>query len=1042
MTALDDAITSSAPQFAAPAIYVDWVEAPPTEGSLPVENLRNMSDMLTGEFKVSHSFDDGLADPVTMTGSNDASGTLTAGLNGREGVVLGAAPTTIGALTGTNAYTSSTVDIPLPVGKIIGDYVLAIGVINVTPGQTVDEVWELNPGRSWDFLADVSDDNYRIFVYGQHNFSGMDPASFDVSANVPNAVWATVGVRASAPDGYRLRWKISNIQTNVAPASVTAHTLGTVAVNKGYAFAFMGANGGLTYTNTGAASTHLQAQTANSSVVMQQSAYTAIPASYTFSVTSSAATATASYVTFAVEPFERPRMTPTKFWSPFNKDSPVYGFDRDTAPVQLDFNVSTATGITPTTLFNGVMNDVTMKAGADVELTAVSETRIKLNRSLTLPMVFGRREGCTVDWLATWLLARGDRFIGPAPGPFSRYWAPLYGSVHAAQDSALGYNYALYYDTTTVTNPYGVQYPQEVDGPFHSAMFACVQDKYIQEIVLDAVDLYSVTTHPSPWVAETYPPDRIGQDQFSLTEASGRISFWVRGDAHASSPSIGFGGDIWSYRLTLQDKTGVNLGRVWASIDNSRNLNVQMGTQSTSFSTIAFGLSLPTDGNWHFYSIAWSWFDGTAKVMRDGTTSTSSYWATNGNNGTTGWYNTDADVYAAGGKISNTVRSRMPMSDVCIESGYEVYTDNFAGVWPTSPYPSFTATARPTNQSIQAVGGTTPVNAWDTIASLAQSVMAMYRCDETDNFEFLPPTYFGESAQLVSSAVVDTDVNAQDLDVHTDSSKSRNVVTVIFSDTKVDTGYSACMTLTQSTEIPRGVSTLTFTLDETIAEIHGASAPYDPWWTLTNLTSAQVTAGTSPNNAHWMSVNSKTDGSGTVVSVTSVTAKIVSYTSSTVTLRFTNKLPASAWLVNNYQGDNTLPFMKILGYVVRTADGYIIERDSGSIGTRRERSLETEVEWVQDRVVAQRVASEMVTMLARPRSQVQVLVQGDPRRTPGQLVTLSDAQGTQADGTWRVMSIDHNGDGPEYTQTLELVYVPPVGKWDTLPGWDESIWSK
>jgi hypothetical protein len=1040
VTALDDALSSSAPSFAPPSIYVDWIETAPTESSTPGENLYNMSDMLTGEFKIGQSFDDGLPDPVTMTGSNDASGTLTASLIGREGQVLAGTPSIAGSLTGSNSFTSSTVDIVQPVGSATGDYCLAAAVINVVPGQAVTEFSDLRPGESWDMLADVSDGNYRVFIYGRHKYIGMPDPEFDISITQSNAVWAVMSFRALAPNGDKLGWRVSNVQVATAPVSTTAHTIGAVAVTKGFAMAFLGANGGLTYTNTGAASYHSQFQTANASIVMERAGYTDVPAAYTFSVTSSVATATASYVTFAVEPYERPRMSPTRFWSPFNKNSPVYGFDRDTAGVQYDFNTATATGIQPTTLFNGTMSDVTLKAGSDVEMTGVSETRIKLNRSLTLPMVFGRREGCTVDWLVTWLLARGDRFIGPAPGPFSRYWAPLYGSLHAAQDASLGYNYGIIYTPDTPVNPYGLQYPGVVDGPFHSAMFACATDEYIQEIVLDAIDLYSAVTHPAPWVAEQYDSELIGQDQFSLTEASGRISFWLRGDAHASAPSIGHAGDIWSYRLTMQDKAGVNLGRVWMSLDNSRTLNVQMGTQSTGFPTISFGLALPSDGNWHFYSVAWSWWDGTVDVMRDGTTSSSNYWATNGVNVTTGWYDTDAAVYAAGGKISNTVRSRVPMSDLCIESSYDVFTDNFASVWPASPYPSFTATARPTAQQIQAVGGTTPVNAWDTIADLARTVMAMYRCDEVDNFDFLPPSYFGEAAQLTSTMVADTDVNSQDLDVTTDPSRSRNAVTVVFPDTKIDTSYSACLTLTQATEVPKGVSTMTLTLDETIAEIHGASAPYDAWWTLTNLTAAQVTAGTAPNNAHYMSI--LPDGSGTVAWALAVTAKIVSYTSSTVTLQFTNKLAASAWIVNNYQGDNQLPFMKILGYVVRSADGYVIENDAGSIGVRRERALEAEFEWVQDRVVAQQVASAMVTSLARPRSQVQVIVQGDPRWTPGQLVTLADAQDSQADGTWRAMSIQHNGDGPQYTQTLELVYVLPVAKWDTLPGWDESIWSE
>jgi hypothetical protein len=60
---------------------------------------------------------------------------------------------------------------------------------------------------------------------------------------------------------------------------------------------------------------------------------------------------------------------------------------------------------------------------------------------------------------------------------------------------------------------------------------------------------------------------------------------------------------------------------------------------------------------------------------------------------------------------------------------------------------------------------------------------------------------------------------------------------------------------------------------------------------------------------------------------------------------------------------------------------------------------------------------------------------------PGNLVTLKDAQGTQADGNWRILSVKHKGDGPMFTQELQLVSVLPVGVWD-MTAWDESIWGE
>jgi hypothetical protein len=191
-----------------------------------------------------------------------------------------------------------------------------------------------------------------------------------------------------------------------------------------------------------------------------------------------------------------------------------------------------------------------------------------------------------------------------------------------------------------------------------------------------------------------------------------------------------------------------------------------------------------------------------------------------------------------------------------------------------------------------------------------------------------------------------------------------------------------------------------------------------------------------------MSVNTAADGSGTYQTAAQVSASILTYDQTTVTLVFSNKTGKTMYAVNNYQGDLQLPFLQILGYAVTSADGYVTERDEGSIGTRRERALDVDMNWIHDRTTAQQLASHMVTALARPRAQVVVETQGDPRRVPGQAVTVADAQDTQASGLWRALSVTHNADGPQYTQTLQLVAIPPIGVWDGAPGWDEEIWSE
>jgi len=1043
---LDDALNSAAPLFSPPSLIVDWLEVPDSEGTR-IENLRDMSDMLEGSFKVDQSFDDALPDPVTMTTSSDASGVLEATLTGREGQVLNTV-SVVGTRTNTSAVFSNTAQVMLPAGVQEGDYIICAVIIDDGDVEVFGDR-DYHPGEKFDKLIQFSQGNKQLVVFGHDYYSSLGSNVFlrwDSDLNLQNECAAVTVLRATAPNDAKLVWKVRQTTGGVVGGSTSSHSVGTVTVPKGYAVGFLGSTGSLTYTNTGSGSITQQSQTATNSLAMFLAGFTASPTNYTFSATSSGATATAMYAVVAIEPYERPRMTPTQFWSPFMADSPVHGFDRDTAGVQFVHNTVTTNGVEGVTLYQGLMNDVQLRSGQTVEMSGVSRTRINLNRSLELPMVFGRREGLTIDWVVTWLLSRGDRFFGPSPSVNSSYWVPMYGSVHAAQDADKGYNYVVTF--TSEGNNIGKRYPEVIEGPFHTAMFACQQTDLVQQINIDAIDLYKSKEVVPPAFAEPSRDLSTLQNQLSPGSHAGRLSFWIKGDPWATAGLPG-SAQAFPFNFIIEGKLAddTTFAKVQMWINPSGALSTQMGSDAVGFGTVVWGSSftLPQDGDWHFYSIFWDLFGGQMSVMMDGVKSTSTYWDTSNYNVTDYPYPSDAAVYAAGGIIDNQGWFQLPVSDFLIEAGYDF--EYFDDQWPVASWPSFTAFARPTYTPLEAIGGTGPVNGWDTLADLARNTMSMYRANEEDGYEFFPPRYFGETAQLTPSTIADTEVNAQDLSVTIDPSKSRNVVTVLFDETRVDESYTSCLILTSAVEIPRGKSEILFTLDNEVAEIHGASQPYFPWWTLTNANASQVASGTWPTggfpvNVHFMTVNTKSDGSGSVIPSASVSARIVSFTSSTVTLEFTNKLSTTAWLSNNYEGDIPLPFLRILGYNIRRSDGYVTERDQGSITTRRERSLDVEMNWIQSRTSAQELASLLVTTLARPRRELEVIVQGDPRRVPGNLVTVQDAQGTQADGTWRILSITHDGDGAKYLQVLRMVYVPPAGFWDTLPGWDDSVWGE
>ena len=80
-------------------------------------------------------------------------------------------------------------------------------------------------------------------------------------------------------------------------------------------------------------------------------------------------------------------------------------------------------------------------------------------------------------------------------------------------------------------------------------------------------------------------------------------------------------------------------------------------------------------------------------------------------------------------------------------------------------------------------------------------------------------------------------------------------------------------------------------------------------------------------------------------------------------------------------------------------------------------------------------------MLARHRAQVAIARIADPRRKPGQLITIQDASGTKVKGTWRILTVEHQVEGASYLQGITAVQVFPAAVWDGPDGWDNGVWS-
>lgn len=334
------------------------------------------------------------------------------------------------------------------------------------------------------------------------------------------------------------------------------------------------------------------------------------------------------------------------------------------------------------------------------------------------------------------------------------------------------------------------------------------------------------------------------------------------------------------------------------------------------------------------------------------------------------------------------------------------------------------AIVRPVDLELEAVVETTAREAWGWLAEICQSCMTSMRTDESDRLMILPPSYFVEPEQLSNPDIISTDWNAKDPDITLDPSKIRNSVQVDFNEVRIDTAWVFLLAIKTSTTIPKGKSRQTFTLDIPAVYVD-TTITVEPDNTPTVAISSKLWA------------NTKADGTGTVLSSGVFSASVVEWDAGSVTVEFDNRHTATAYLAHNYQED--LPYFGIAGRGVYTAQSSASFQDTQQL--REERTVTVQAGAIQRRDEARKLAANLLFWTRKARAEVKINVMGDPRRQPGDLTSLTDAEGTQIAGSWRTLVVEHNRNGGEFTQTLHLKESPDVAVWDDdSTGWDEGVW--
>jgi hypothetical protein len=135
-----------------------------------------------------------------------------------------------------------------------------------------------------------------------------------------------------------------------------------------------------------------------------------------------------------------------------------------------------------------------------------------------------------------------------------------------------------------------------------------------------------------------------------------------------------------------------------------------------------------------------------------------------------------------------------------------------------------------------------------------------------------------------------------------------------------------------------------------------------------------------------------------------------------------------------------VPYVNLVGTNVVTADASVTLQNDPNVAKRGVRGLSADLTPIQDAQAATFIAGELLARSGIARRQLTVTVRADPRRQPGDLVRFTDPGNTNANGLWRVLTVDHSIDGANYTQSLTLVEAALVGVWGQSKWGDGSIW--
>jgi hypothetical protein len=697
----------------------------------------------------------------------------------------------------------------------------------------------------------------------------------------------------------------------------------------------------------------------------------------------------------------RQGMRASEYFSPFNNSSPLSGYDRDLAPVTLTERLVTPEGPVDVTIFTGQLANVPVRKGT-AALWAVSAARLKLSKTVQPSPIHGQIRGLNASWPISFALAECGINASPPARAGCRLWMPMHGSLQPFLPKLL------------FTRP---------------DLFPPSDDTFLTAVDVTAAHLVGELVRPTflddaPYLLASegfVTPSRVklvtgssvlladGDDLLSQGGSRGRVEFWVRGDAANINTSPGGSGNYptnGSAYFTAQVAASSAAAEVAVRWDRTVRVRVHDATNSR---TLTHSTPLPSDGGWHFIGGAWDVDGDKLWVRLDGVTETSTPAMTTATLPV-------ADNFAAGFPV---VQFYLPVAEFQVTAGDGADPDT--SPWLNEPdyWDPDQVVMRPSTLDLVALTETAPREAWEMLGSYALAELAVLRMDERDRVLYLPRPYWEEPAQQVPLDTISTVVNAGALDIDVDPTLVRNEITVNFTDVTVSGNANVTVNvpvldLQEIIAVPPGESVLRRALAGVVVNINRS---------VSLLAGAEVDDAadnlTGYDNITFVTLNTDQDGSGAYADSGDVTVTVSYWDAGQVELTFDNGTATTYYTANDGTG---VPAVRVTGSAVEPRTASVQVSDSASIAQRGERSLVVPLSAIQSRAAALEVADRLLADLASPVITVdEIEVIGDPRRQPGDLVTLDDAVDTGAAGNWRITSVRHERAGADYRQYVRLV---------------------